>query len=212
MVDRSITYIAKGAEISACGKYRYRLWREWRLHPAPAQWDMWSEDDGTPIVDGAGAQLGEPKACVFIMLNPSTADGSEDDPTIRRCVGFARAWGYDRLEVVNLFAYRATDPATLLALTHEYDPVGVRNQHHFDQVLFYGYPIGVIVCAWGAHGAHLGQDETALGWLREHERFALGLTKGGHPRHPLYVSAETPLAPFRPARGVEHNAMPEVRS
>ncbi len=88
------SYIRKGATLSACGRYRYRLWREWRLHPKPALWDMWTDAAGQPIVDGAGEQLGEPKACIFIMLNPSTADGDQDDPTIRRCVGFAKAWGF----------------------------------------------------------------------------------------------------------------------
>ncbi|MBS9476185.1 DUF1643 domain-containing protein [Ancylobacter radicis] len=203
MADRTgITYIAKGADISPCGRYRYRLWREWRLHPLPAQWDMWAEDDGTPVVDGAGQQIGEPKACIFIMLNPSTADGNDDDPTIRRCVGFARAWGYDRLEVINLFAHRATDPQALLALTHNDDPVGPRNREAFDAVLFGGHPVGTIICAWGAHGAHLGQDETALGWLGARARHALGLTKDGHPRHPLYVAGDAAPSLFRPHIGV----------
>ena len=194
-----VEYIDAGAEISPCGTYRYRLWREWRLHPAPAQWDMWVDDAGKPIADGAGHQLGEPKSCVFIMLNPSTADGAQDDPTIRRCVGFAKAWGYDRLEVLNLFAYRATEPKELLALTHDRDPVGEHNKRAFDRLLFPSSTIGTIVCAWGAHGAHLGQDETALGWLGRHKRFALALTKEGHPRHPLYVKGDAVLKPFRPA-------------
>jgi hypothetical protein len=191
-------YIQAGADISPCGKYRYRLWREWRLHPAPAQWDMWSDDKGKPVVDGAGAQLGEPKACVFVMLNPSTADGIEDDPTIRRCVAFAKAWGYDRLEVLNLFAFRATEPRELLALNHGDDPVGVGNSRAFDQVLNWNYPVGIVICAWGVHGAHLGQDETALGWMRDRERFSLGLTKDGHPKHPLYLPADAQPARFRP--------------
>lgn len=202
-------YVAKGAVISPCGTYRYRLWREWRNHPAPAQWNMWTDADGKPVVDGAGEQLGEPKACVFVMLNPSTADGDQDDPTIRRCVGFARRWGFDRLEVLNLFAYRATDPAALLALNDDADPVGVHNQSHFNTVLFQdclfgGSTFGRIVCAWGVHGAHLGQDETALGWMGEHERFALGLTREGHPKHPLYLPKDAPLIPFHPTRGNRH--------
>ncbi|MFG1262329.1 DUF1643 domain-containing protein [Xanthobacter aminoxidans] len=195
-----MAYISAGAEISPCGTYRYRLWREWRNHPAPAQWDMWTNDDGTPVVDGAGHQLGEPKSCVFIMLNPSTADGEQDDPTIRRCVGFAKTWGFDRLEVLNLFAYRATDPRALLALTHEKDPVGNGNSQAFKEVLSWDRPLGTIVCAWGAHGGHLGQDETALGWLKDRPRYALGLTAGGHPKHPLYVKGDAPLLAFRPAR------------
>ncbi|UJX46613.1 DUF1643 domain-containing protein [Xanthobacter sp. YC-JY1] len=197
-------YISAGAEVSPCGTYRYRLWREWRNHPAPAQWDMWTNDDGTPVVDGAGHQLGEPKCCVFIMLNPSTADGEQDDPTIRRCVGFARAWGFDRLEVLNLFAYRATEPRQLLALTHDQDPVGEHNSRAFQSVLSPSRTLGTIVCAWGAHGAHLGQDETALGWLGSRLRFALGLTKAGHPKHPLYVKGDAALVEFRPAGRSRH--------
>jgi hypothetical protein len=193
-----MTYISAGATISACGRYRYRLWREWRLHPKPAQWDMWTDDAGKPVVDGAGKQLGHPKTCIFIMLNPSTADGEQDDPTIRKCVGFAKLLGYDRLEVVNLFAHRATDPRALLALNHDDDPVGVDNQRHVGRVLFDEYPRGVIICAWGVHGAHLGQDETMLGWLGDLPRHALALTKDGHPRHPLYVPYSAKLQEFRP--------------
>ncbi len=194
-----MTYVSAGATLSSCGRYRYRLWREWRLHPKPALWDMWTDDDGKPIVDGAGQQLGEPKACVFIMLNPSTADGEQDDPTIRRCVGFAKAWGFDRLEVINLFAHRATDPKSLLALTHDDDPVGWENQMHVDRALS-GNPLGRLVCAWGAHGGHLQQDETMLGWLGDLPRVALGLTAEGYPRHPLYVPYAATLLPFREAR------------
>lgn len=193
-----LTYIDKGAQISACGKYRYRLWREWRLHPAPAQWSMWTDERGVPIVDGAGEQLGEPKTCVFVMLNPSTADGNEDDPTIRRCVGFARVLGYDRLEVLNLFAYRATDPKSLLALNHDDDPVGSGNKAAFDHVLTSDYPVGTIICAWGRHGTFLGQDETALGWMGDRACYSLGLTKDGHPKHPLYLPGNAQPARFRP--------------
>jgi hypothetical protein len=135
------------------------------------------------------------------MLNPSTADGDVDDPTIRRCVGFAQAWGYDRLDVVNLFAYRATDPAALLALNDSDDPVGPLNSEAFEKVLRFGYPVGKIICAWGNHGAHLGQDETALGWLGDRERFALKISKEGHPGHPLYLPKGSVPIPFKPARG-----------
>ncbi|KUR71217.1 hypothetical protein AQZ52_11140 [Novosphingobium fuchskuhlense] len=191
------TYLAAGADISSCERYRYRLWREWRNHPAPAMWDMWTDDLGLPVVDGAGEQLGEPLACVFVMLNPSTADGHTDDPTVRRCVGFAQRLGFDRLEVVNLFAYRATDPHELLALGHQDDPVGVRNQRAVAKALD---SAGMIICAWGAHGGHLGQDQTILGWIDTSNQrgapvMALGLTKNGHPRHPLYLAADSqPIA------------------
>lgn len=198
----AVGYLQAGANISPCGKYRYRLWREWRLHPLPAQWDMWTEDDGSPVVDGAGKQIGAPKTCLFVMLNPSTADGDMDDPTIRRCVGFAKAWGYDRMEVVNLFAYRATKPVQLLALNHGDDPVGPLNIDAIRTAM--AQQVNRIVCAWGANGSHLGQDETVLGWIEDYADFlderpeivALGLTAEGHPRHPLYLPADAEPFPY----------------
>lgn len=190
-------YIQKGAVISACGNYRYSLWREWRLHPLPANWDMWTDDDGQPILDGEGKQLGEPLSCVFVMLNPSTADGDQDDPTIRRCVSFAKAWGYDRMEVVNLFAWRSTDPRAVLAMTGgKLDPVGTANRAFVHRAI---ERAGMIVCAWGAHGGHIGQDETMLGWIEEHDGqpHALRVTKGGFPAHPLYLPADLQPKPYR---------------
>lgn len=192
-------YVDKGAIISACGKYRYRLWREWRSHPAPAQWEMWTEEDGSPCLDGAGQQIGEPKSCVFIMLNPSTADGDVDDRTIGRCVGFAKSLGYDRLDVLNLFAFRATKPAELLALGHDDEPWGVENEDHFAELFM--QPTGLVICGWGAHGGHLGQDRTVMGWLDRHNFknvpvVALGLTQEGFPRHPLYLPASATPIPF----------------
>jgi hypothetical protein len=155
------TYTDRGARFSADGRYRYSLWREWGR---------------------------KPKTCLFIMLNPSTAGEVEDDPTIRRCVGFARSWGYDRMEVVNLFAHRATDPKALLALNHDDDPVGWENQRWVERAT---NAADIIVCAWGAHGGHLGQAETMLGWLGERKLYHLGLTQEGHPRHPLYLAGST---------------------
>lgn len=168
-----MTYLTSGASISKCGKYRYRLWREW---------GTWASDR---------------KSCVFAMLNPSTADGQQDDPTIRRCVGFAKRWGYDKMEVVNLFAYRATDPRALLALGHDDDPGGIDNRYHVRSVL---WDAGLLICAWGCHGTHLGQDETFLGWLPDHIKpMRLGLTKDGHPRHPLYLKSESEPIPYKPS-------------
>lgn len=195
----SSPYIEAGAKISACGNYRYRLWREWRNHPAPAFWNMWTEDDGSPCVDGAGQQIGEPQSCVFVMLNPSTADGTQDDPTIRRCVSFAKRLGFDRLEVVNLFAWRATSPKDMLTIGPDLDPVGVGNQSAFQGAILHN--CGLIVCAWGAHGAHLNQDETAMGWIEannidDRPVVALGLTKDGFPRHPLYLPADAAPMPY----------------
>ena len=177
----AVSYIDKGAILSADERYRYLLWREWRGTHDRKNWRWFGGKDG------AGAELGEPRACAFVMLNPSTADGDADDPTIRKCVSYARLWRYERLEVVNLFAYRATDPRVVLALNHGDDPVGSRNQEYFDRIIDRA---GIVICASGAHGGHIGQDETALGWLDGKRCFALGLTKEGHPRHPLYLPLE----------------------
>lgn len=180
-------YIDAGAEISACGKYRYSLWREWRGTHDRKNW-RW-----LGAKDGAGHEIGEPKAAVFVMLNPSTADGKDDDATIRKCVGFAKRWRYERLVVLNLFAYRATDPKVMMRLSHDIDPVGRDNAENFAELVTENY--GIIVCAWGAGGKHLGQDETMLGWIGDRPAYALGLTKDGSPRHPLYVPYEA--KPFR---------------
>ena len=167
-------YTAAGARISGDGIYRYSLWRDWRHSCA----------DITNL---------HMKTCLFIMLNPSTADADADDPTIRRCVAFAKGFGYDGLEVVNLFAYRATKPSELF----EYpktggDPVGWENQKYITQA---ATTARMIICAWGAHGGFIGQDETVKGWLEDTGKplYALGLTKEGHPRHPLYLPSNTQL-------------------
>lgn len=201
-------YVSQGAQISIDGRYRYRLWREWRNGNTPDENWLWMyEDDGTPALDGGGYHLGTPKSVLFIMLNPSTADAAVDDPTIRRCVGFCKAWGYDRLEVANLFAYRTKDPAELLALSDADNPEGPENSATIERLIeapeaFFGSAVDKIVCAWGNHGAHLGQDETVLGWLagREQDCFALRISKDGHPGHPLYLPADAQLMPFRGAR------------
>lgn len=173
-------YISRGAIISKDQKYRYLLWREWRGTHNPNNWRWFGEKDG------AGHDYGEPKACVFIMLNPSTANAEKDDPTIRRCVGFAKSWNFERLEVVNLFAHRATKPSVLLALSHNDDPEGDQNSEIVRRATA---EAGMVICAWGAHGGHLQQDETALGWFACKEKYILGLTADDHPRHPLYVTA-----------------------
>jgi hypothetical protein len=166
-------YISAYAHISPCEKYRYRLERQWAVR------DAW----------------GGQRSCVFIMLNPSTADGGNDDPTIRRCVGFAQSLGFGRMDVVNLFAYRATNPKQLLALNHSDDPVGVQNQEAVESACN-AQDCGMIIAAWGSHGGHIGQDKTVLGWIhRPHLVHSLGLTKDGQPRHPLYLRADS--KPFR---------------
>ena len=146
------------AVLSEDRRYRYRLRRE------------------------AGGLLGEGVA-LFIMLNPSTADEAADDPTIRRCCGFVRRWGYGALEVVNLFALRATDPAALYA---DADPVGPENDSHISAA---AADAKIIVAAWGVHGTLYGRGPAVRDLLQGQGRrlTALGVTKDGQPRHPLYM-------------------------
>ena len=127
--------------------------------------------------------------CLFIMLNPSTADADSDDPTIRRCMGYAARWGYGDLQVVNLFGLRSTDPRALL---RHRDPVGERNDEYvLDAVEGTMEVDGIIVCAWGARGGWLGRDAAMLRLIRSAGGvpYCLGLTRDGHPRHPLYMPA-----------------------
>ena len=140
---------------SRCGRYRYRLTRRW----------------------GAGPVL------AWIMLNPSTATEERNDTTIARCEGRARRGGFGGVEILNLFAFRATRPADLRQAE---DPVGPGNGQ---VVLESAARAGMILCGWGVHGAL--RDAGAL--MRETLNarglvlHTLGLTKAGHPRHPLYV-------------------------
>jgi hypothetical protein len=143
------------ARISECGEYRYSLTRE--------------------VGAGAGSVL-------WIMLNPSTADASRDDPTIRRCKGFTRLWGFGRIEVVNLFAYRATDP---LELSSADDPIGPENMHTITQCK---YAHDRVVLAWGGKVPHKFRwHAKAVASLFTPDVLCLGTNKGGSPKHPLYV-------------------------
>jgi hypothetical protein len=172
-------YIDAGADISPCGRYRYRLWREWRGVASPENWEWFG------FKDGRGVECGEPKSVLFVMLNPSTADGEKDDATIRRCVGFAKAWKYDRMEVVNLYAFRATKPRDLWAAGEaKHAP---RNQEVIAKAARHA---GIIIAAWGAHGAEGDQGGIVRGWMYDPDVYHLGLTKEGHPRHPLYLPGD----------------------
>jgi hypothetical protein len=144
-------YISKGADIR--GKYR----------------------------DGAGHEVGHPKTVLFVMLNPSTADGEADDATIRRCVGFCKAWNYERLEVVNLYAYRTTKPKDLTAAGEE--KYGLANQEVIERAV---RDSGIIICAWGAHADDYWANNVR-GWMHMKRHYALGFTRSGQPRHPLYL-------------------------
>jgi len=156
------------AVISGDGKYRYKLGRYWKINEAPAVW---------------------------IMLNPSTADGVEDDPTIRRCMSFAKRWGFGGIEVYNLFALRSPKPITI---EKAIDPVGPDN----DRWLMAASQSGrKIIAAWGS-------CQTRLQLMRATQVMkllvrggrgipaSLGLTKSGQPRHPLYVRSDAELLPL----------------
>lgn len=155
--------IERSAVISDDGLYRYELRRTW----------------------------GDGPSMTFAMLNPSTADASLDDPTIRRCMGFARREGCDGIVVVNLFALRVTRPVHLFDGTIADDPNGPDNRDHVFDAL--DSRTGPIVCAWGA--CPLVGRSSVYGMLRKWsvERHCLGTTSLGAPRHPLYTRADQPL-------------------
>jgi len=116
----------------------------------------------------------------FIGLNPSTANEVRDDPTVSRCIRYAQEWGFGRLDMLNVFAFRATDPKEMRAAP---DPVGPDND---EWLLGITGEVDLVVAAWGTHAAHLGrgpQVRELLGGIQLHH---LGLTRGGYPYHPLY--------------------------
>lgn len=116
---------------------------------------------------------------MFIGLNPSTADATNDDPTIRRCIGYARDWGCDGLCMMNLFAFRATLPKDMKAAE---DPVGPENDR---TLIFMAEGAEVIVAAWGNNGRYMGRDEKVKAMIPQ--LHYLRLTKDGFPAHPLYL-------------------------
>ena len=125
------------------------------------------------------------------MLNPSTADSEQDDPTIRRCILFARDWGYGAILVGNLFALRATDPNDL---QRHPEPWGIGNTLHLRQMAIES---DLVVAAWGANRmvSELHAD-SVMGNLDDRPIKCLGRTKNGAPRHPLYVAARTQLIDY----------------
>lgn len=133
---------------------------------------------------------GDAAPAVFVMLNPSTADAFVDDPTIRRCVAFARREGCGGLVVVNLFALRATDPK---ALRSHPDPVGPLNDTFLSDARLLG---SSVIAAWGAHGSLHGRDEAVARLLAGRAVQCLGVTKDGHPCHPLYLPGDAPLRAY----------------
>jgi hypothetical protein len=158
------------ARLSDDGVYRYTLGRRW-------------------VTDW------EAPAAVFVMLNPSTADAEVDDPTIRRCISFAKAFECGALHVVNLYAYRATKPADLWRAD---DPIGPDN----DEILRETFRAAAqedrpVVAAWGANAEPLrAQFVAVLAGAAGVQLQALGVTRDGAPRHPLYLRADATLQPW----------------
>lgn len=178
MLAKTPKYAASGARISSDGRHRFSLWREWReaAHD-PRRWRK---------VGTALGEWDEPISVLFLMLNPSLADGEMDDATVRKCVGFARLWRFERMEIGNLFAWRARHPRDLFAARRAgADIIGAANQECIQRM---AQRAGRIVCAWGAHAAgHEFHTEEVRGWLGPGPHYHLGLTASGQPRHPLYV-------------------------
>jgi len=129
---------------------------------------------------------------MFLMLNPSTADEHKNDPTVERCQRYAQAWGYGGIVVCNLFAYRATKRKDMLKFA---EPVGPENDLHILNEAQYA---GVVVCAWGNEGAHLGRSQQVVKMLRDNKvpLHYLILTKAGEPGHPLYLKKDLQPIPW----------------
>ena len=154
------TTIYRRAVFSECGKYRYRIFRTWDISK---------------------------NGVLFILLNPSTADENKDDPTVRRCMGFAYKWGYGWLEIRNLFALRSTNPKMLYKSN---DPIGPDNSLFYDDDQF-----DKIVLAWGNHGKLKGRGDAVMKMMvdRGQPAYYFSLTKTYQPIHPLYVGYDVEL-------------------
>lgn len=154
--DRVLRDDRRGALLSDDREYRYRLWRTW--------------DAQKPVL-------------TWILLNPSTADETDDDSTLRRCIGYAKDWGYGGVVLGNLFALRSKHPEDL---REHPDPVGPRNDEHLRAI---AAEADRTVAAWGAHGDLKDRADEVAGLL-DVDLYAIGTTKDGHPLHPLYKSAD----------------------
>lgn len=150
------------AIFSDCRQYRFALWRTWNEQKPYA---------------------------MIIGLNPSTADESKNDPTITRCINFAQAWGYGGLCMVNLFAYRATVPAVMMAAK---EPVGADNDQWLSRL---ASDAGIVVAAWGNDGRFLDRSAQVKDLLSD--LHCLKMNKSGEPAHPLYLKAELKPLPMR---------------
>lgn len=154
---------SRTAVFSECLKYRYSLTIVW--------------DNSLPL-------------CQFIGLNPSTADEMKDDPTIRRCKGFARSWGYGGIIMTNLFAYRATDPNEM---KRQGDPIGGYNDPFLIESAVKSRGI---ICAWGNHGSFRLRSQNVRRLLTDFPLKCFRQTKANEPEHPLYMPSNQPLQKY----------------
>jgi hypothetical protein len=162
-----------GAVLSSDRRHRYRLWR-------------------------ATGLLNRQKRCTFVMLNPSVANESKDDPTLRRCLRYARDWGFGRLDVVNLFSLITSDPKVLRAAKPEDLDLTTAARELNNQYILEACRGALVVCAWGANGSFIGRDTAVLAVL-EHEKIpvhALAFTKHHAPKHPLRLRADLHPIPW----------------
>ena len=154
-------YTSQNARFSSCGRYRYNLERSWK--------------------GGKGRVL-------FIALNPSTADDQTDDPTTRRCVSFAHTWGYQKMEIVNLFAYRATYFNDLKNVAH---PIGYYN----DGWIAAGYDnADLVIACWGSHGNYLQRGDAIRNRFKT--LHCINCNKTQQPSHPLYQKGDLKPLPM----------------
>lgn len=154
----------KSAIFSKCNRYRYELQRCW------------------------SKPVSKKSTITFIGLNPSTADATVDDPTIRKCIAYAQKWGYSRMLMVNLFAWKATDPASLLDAA---DPIGSLNDHYIKRAVNRS---SMVIACWGEQGVLLNRASELRGRYPRRLR-CLKVNRSGEPTHPLYLPAA--LAPVR---------------
>ena len=170
----AILPIVRRCEFSPCRYWRYTLWREWGAVPKALGFPDWPRE----AVFGRADEV-----LMVIGLNPSTATETQDDPTIRRLKGFAQRWGFGALCMTNIFAWRDTDPRKMKQAA---DPVGADNDAW---LLRSAAGAGMVLAAWGGHGAHLGRGEAVCGLLQGAgvALHTLRHNADGSPEHPLYL-------------------------
>jgi hypothetical protein len=184
------------AEFSAGGReaalYRYALRRDWR-----DEGGLFTLAAHEPVpmleLNGIGGVPNSQKLVLFIMLNPSTASDQSDDPTISKCMRFARRWGYGGIEVRNLFAFRSPYPAYMKEAK---DPIGDRNDMELVHAIT-GFDIGLVVAAWGNGGQFKDRGQIVRHLLRDHwpeDVYAFAFNKSGEPEHPLYQREDMTVA------------------